>query len=85
MLNSKFKIKNQVRRMKKAKYISAYTVWKNIYRFKNRYYKVIDADIPKKEFLIKECKKVLWFYRELNAHAFWIDEKIFFKKYEKVN
>lgn len=61
--------------------------WKNIYRFKTsvgtRYYKVIDGDMKKKQFLIKEVKKKWWFYREAHSPAFWVDEKIFFKKYER--
>lgn len=55
-----------------------------MYKRKNKYYKVIDVTTNCKQFLVKEYKKLFWFYiPRHNKQAFWIND-FEFKKYTRM-
>ena len=55
-----------------------------MYKRKGKYYKVINVNTNCKAYLMKEYKKLLWFYVPYkNKRAFWINQ-FELKKYEKI-
>lgn len=57
--------------------------WYAVFKFKKRYYKVVDVDVNNERVLVCECKKFLWWFIKNDSRKFWVSGKEF-KKYEKI-